>query len=156
MKNKVILTDCDGVLVDWLYAFDAWMRDKGYNKVRSDVYELELCYNIPRAEMGYVFYCITSLSLDPNAAKLREQNIKALFGETAFAKVICLDTGADKDEALLPYLDSGCIWVEDKIENADLGSVMGLAAILMSNESNKNYDGDATVVDSWKEIYEML
>jgi hypothetical protein len=57
---------------------------------------------------------------------------------------------------LLPYLDSGCIWVEDKIENADLGSVMGLAAILMSNESNKNYDGDATVVDSWKEIYEML
>jgi hypothetical protein len=189
MKNKVILTDCDGVLVDWLYAFDVWMRNKGYNKVRSDVYELELCYNIPRPEMkayvrlfneseavatmpplgdaikyvkklheekGYVFYCITSLSLEPSAAKLREENIKALFGNTAFEKIICLDTGADKDEALLPYIDSGCIWVEDKIENADLGNFLGLAAVLMSNESNKNYDGDATVVDSWKEIYEML
>ena len=154
MKNKVILTDCDGVLVDWLYAFDAWMARKGYKKTHSDVYALEECYGIPRAEMkrlvrffnesasivevpplrdaikyvkklheekGYVFHCITSLSLEPAAAKLREKNLKALFGETVFEKVVCLDTGADKDEALMPYLDSGCVWVEDKIENVDLG-----------------------------------
>ena len=48
-------------------------------------------------EFGYVFHCITSLSTDPNAAKLREMNLAKLFGKTAFAKVVCLPTGADKD-----------------------------------------------------------
>ena len=170
MKNKVILTDCDGVLVDCVYAFDAWMARKGYKKAHSDVYALEECYGMPRAEMkrlvrffnesavvgnmpplrdaikyvkklheekGYVFHCITSLSLEPAAAKLREKNIRALFGETAFEKVVCLDTGADKDDALLPYLDSGCVFVEDKIENADLGFRMGLHGVLMSHGHNE-------------------
>ena len=190
MKNKVILTDCDGVLVDWVYAFDAWMARKGYKKTHSDVYALEECYGIPRAEMkrlvrffnesasigdvpplrdaikyvkklheekGYVFHCITSLSLEPAAAKLREKNIRALFGETAFEKIVCLDTGADKDEALMPYLDSGCVWVEDKPENAVVGAKMGLNALLIEHDHNADFvDADVTKVKTWKEIYDMM
>lgn len=189
MKNNVILTDCDGVLVDWVYAFDVWMARKGYNKLHEEVYDLHECYGIEKSECkklvrffnesaavgsmpplrdaikyvkklheekGYVFHCITSLSLDPHAAKLREKNLHALFGPTAFEKIVCLDTGADKDEALYPYLDSGCIWVEDKEENADLGCRMGLHSVLMSHAHNEGYDGDATVVANWKEIYEMV
>ena len=30
MKEKVILTDCDGVLLDWGYSFDQWMARHGY------------------------------------------------------------------------------------------------------------------------------
>ena len=30
--DKVILTDCDGVLLNWQYAFDCWMEEKGYEK----------------------------------------------------------------------------------------------------------------------------
>lgn len=30
MKDKVILTDCDGVLLDWGYSFDQWMARHGY------------------------------------------------------------------------------------------------------------------------------
>ena len=30
MKDKVILTDCDGVLLDWSYAFSQWMSRHGY------------------------------------------------------------------------------------------------------------------------------
>jgi len=30
MKEKVILTDCDGVLLDWGYAFHQWMARHGY------------------------------------------------------------------------------------------------------------------------------
>ena len=54
-------------------------------------------------ELGYVFHCITSLSLDRHAGILRKQNIELLFGKTAFEKIVCLDTGADKDLALAPY-----------------------------------------------------
>lgn len=42
MKNKVILTDCDGVLTDWEYAFDIWMQQHGFNKVEGG----NLKYNI--------------------------------------------------------------------------------------------------------------
>lgn len=40
--NKIILTDADGVLLDWEYAFDVWMRTHGFNKVDGG----NLKYNI--------------------------------------------------------------------------------------------------------------
>ena len=108
-------------------------------------------------ELGYVFHCVTSMTLDRYANKLREQNLSNLFGETAFEKVHCLDTGADKDDALLPYLDSGCLWVEDKIKNAELGDRLGMSAVLMKHDHQNDYTNDAIpAVESWKEIYEML
>jgi hypothetical protein len=55
-------------------------------------------------ELGYRFHCITSLSLDPNAQRLREMNLAKLFGPTVFERVVCLDTGAHKDDALEEYL----------------------------------------------------
>ena len=33
MYNKLILTDADGVLLDWEYAFNIWMTEKGYTLV---------------------------------------------------------------------------------------------------------------------------
>lgn len=33
MKNKIILTDVDGVLLDWEYAFDVYLQTHGFNKV---------------------------------------------------------------------------------------------------------------------------
>ncbi len=42
MKNKVILTDCDGVILDWLYAFDQWMARHGYTVVEEGQYDMDL------------------------------------------------------------------------------------------------------------------
>ena len=28
-----IITDCDGVLLDWIFAFDVWMAEQGYQKL---------------------------------------------------------------------------------------------------------------------------
>ena len=42
MKNKIILVDADGVLLDWEYAFDVYMRQHGFNKVDGG----NLKYNI--------------------------------------------------------------------------------------------------------------
>ena len=190
MNDKIIVVDCDGVLLDWEHSFKLWMKEKGY-EVKNDVeysmaksYEMEkpemkklirhfnesatMCCLPPlrdavkyvrkiHEELGYVFHCVTSMTLDRHANKLREQNLSNLFGETAFEKVQCLDTGADKDDALLPYLDSGCIWVEDKIKNAELGDRLGMSAVLMKHDHQNDYTNDAIpAVESWKEIYEML
>jgi len=108
-------------------------------------------------EFGYVFHCITSLSTDPAAAKLREMNLAKLFGDTVFEKVVCLPTGADKDEALLPYKDTGCWWVEDKYDNALVGHNLGLRSILMEHGHNMHwYHEDIPIVKNWREIFERI
>ena len=108
-------------------------------------------------EHGYVFHCITSVSIDPNAIKLREMNLRKLFGETAFQKIICLDTGADKDNALFPYRDTGCWWIEDKIQNAELGANLGLNSLLMEHGHNMHhYHDHVRTVKNWEEVYSII
>jgi hypothetical protein len=108
-------------------------------------------------EHGYVFHCITSLSLDPNAGKLREMNLHKLFGKQAFERIVCLDTGADKVDALMEYQDTGCYWIEDKPENAVVGYRAGLRSLLVEHGHNMHfYHGGVTVVKNWKEIYQLI
>ena len=186
--NKIILTDADGVLLNWEYAFRTWMAKHGYEEKSDDpsTYDIGIRYGIPKAEKesavklfnesaaigylpplrdamyyvdllhrkhGYTFHCITSLSTDQDACNLREQNIKKLFGETAFSKFIFLDTGADKDKVLAMYKDSGYIWIEDKVENAQCGLDMGLESILIEHGHNMHSDICPKMKD-WKEVYE--
>jgi uncharacterized HAD superfamily protein len=84
-------------------------------------------------------------------------NLKKLFGETAFEKFVFLDTGADKDEALEPYRNSGYFWIEDKITNAQVGSELGLKSLLMEHGHNMDFN-DAAIprVRNWKEIYNLI
>jgi len=43
---KKILTDCDGVLLDWENAFHDWMVQRGYNKVVQGTYDLSVAYDL--------------------------------------------------------------------------------------------------------------
>ena len=49
---KKIVTDCDGVLLDWAFAFDVWMREQGYFRLpNTDHYfEQSKRYGIPEKE----------------------------------------------------------------------------------------------------------
>lgn len=108
-------------------------------------------------EHGYVFRVISSLSNDEYAHRLRTKNLLELFGPTVFESYVYLDTGADKDEALAPYANSGCVWIEDKPENAVVGADLGLDSILMSHPHNADFSHpNVTRVNNWKEIYGML
>ncbi len=187
--DKLILVDCDGVLLDWKYAFYKYMNENGYTVIEESQYDIAKTFGIEKEQArilvrqfnesarigflpglrdaikyvkklhseGYVFHCITSLSTDYYAGKLREQNLERLFGKDVFERVVCLDCGADKDDGLLPYKDSGCIWVEDKPENAECGLNMGLRSILIEHDFNKDYENNNLVkVKNWKEIYESI
>tara|TARA_Y100000385_G_scaffold74492_1_gene75246 strand:+ start:2055 stop:2636 length:582 start_codon:yes stop_codon:yes gene_type:complete len=187
--DKLILVDCDGVLLDWKYAFYKYMNENGYTVIEESQYDIAKTFGIDKEQArmlvrqfnesarigflpglrdaikyvkklhseGYVFHCITSLSTDYYAGKLREQNLERLFGKDVFERVVCLDCGADKDDGLLPYKDSGCIWVEDKPENAECGLNLGLRSILIEHDFNKDYENNNLVkVKNWKEIYESI
>lgn len=190
MKN-IILTDCDGVLTNWEWAFRIWMIERGYqfeeagrnnyylhhhfkDTTKEEIKKLVKFFNESAAigflpalrdsvyyvkrlheEYGYYFRVITSLSLDKNAYSLREMNLHKLFGN-AIESVVCLDTGADKDQALMPYKDTGMWWIEDKPENADVGHQLGLRSILVEHGHNMNHTCPYPVVKDWKEIYNLI
>jgi len=52
-SKRVILTDVDGVLLDWEGAFDSWMEQNGYLKQHPHVldYDMHLRYGIERPDM---------------------------------------------------------------------------------------------------------
>jgi len=191
--NNIILTDIDGVMLNWEWAFTTWMEQHGYTQVEDGNQYYNVCerfgisegigrnkvnifnesaaigflpalrdsmYYVKRLheEHGFVFRAITSLSLDPSAYKLRKMNLEKLFGETVFDDILCLDTGADKDEALEPYRDSNMWWIEDKMENANTGLKFGLRSILIEHGYNM-YDSVPVGMKkcvNWKEIYEHI
>jgi len=188
-NQKTILVDADGVLLDWVYSFRAWMDRHGYKIKDYDAYRMDEAYGLDRdegkklcrmfnesatirklpplrdaikyvkklhEEHGFVFRVISSLSEDQYAQHLRIKNLRELFGDTVFESYVFLDTGADKDDALEPYRDSGCWWVEDKAENANLGYDLGLDSLLMAHDHNEGYEGPVRKVNNWKEIYEII
>ena len=108
-------------------------------------------------EHGYRFHCITSLSTDPNAVRLREMNLAKLFGKTAFERVLCLPTGADKNEALEEYRDTGCYWIEDKPVNAEAGLAAGLRPLVIEHGHTLHYYHEhITLVKNWRDVYGIV
>jgi uncharacterized HAD superfamily protein len=52
IKNNVILTDCDGCLLDWEYAFDIYLRSHGFRKTLEGnlKYDIGKRYGIDREQ----------------------------------------------------------------------------------------------------------
>lgn len=50
--NKTILTDCDGVLLNWEYAFNIWMEEHGHTMIDNGhfIYNIGKRYNIEHDE----------------------------------------------------------------------------------------------------------
>lgn len=50
--DKRIILDCDGVLLDWAYAFDVWMVEHGYTKISNtnQYYDQTRRYGISQVE----------------------------------------------------------------------------------------------------------
>ena len=45
-KDKIILVDCDGVLCDWLFAYDVYNETNGLKVLESDCYNVATRYGI--------------------------------------------------------------------------------------------------------------
>jgi hypothetical protein len=108
-------------------------------------------------EHGYVFHCISAVPDLHPVREARWKNIKALFGETTFERLILCDSSKNKPEHLLPYKDSGCFWIEDLWTNAMVGVPLGLNCLLMDHHYNKGFSHpEVKRVKNWKEIYNTI
>ena len=191
-KDKIILTDIDGCVLDWEEGFSVWMEHHGHQKVdgyqfkysigdryglsyeqgnkmvrqfnesaaigflpplRDAQYYIKLLHEKHR----YHFLAVTSLSTDPYAKYLRERNLRKLMG-SAFKDVICLETGADKDEILeeLSKKYVGNWWIEDKPVNLTEGTKRGFKGILIEHGHNMNAQIDGKVAKNWEDVYNFV
>ena len=192
--NKVIITDVDGVLLNWEDAFITWMEHQGHKRQEGAqfIYSAGKQFGMSQSEghrmveifnqsatmgflpplrdaqhymkllsekHGYRFIALTSLSTDPYAKQLREKNLEKLFGD-CWDDVICLATGADKDQSLtmLNHIHPGAYWIEDKLENLKVGTELGFSGILMEHGYNMGTQDDPSffTATTWEEIYNHI
>lgn len=185
-----ILTDVDGVLLDWDHHFTRWMIEKGYTLFDPSAYELEkrfgvsskiiqnLCetYN-QSAEIGFHeafrdsikytrkiheetgarFTCISSLSKNKAAQRLRTQNLQNVFGDI-FNDFIFLGCGHYKGDVITRFAYHDLWWIEDKPENANAGLSVGLKCILINHPYNLSHKLHPSIVrvNNWKEIHSLI
>jgi hypothetical protein len=84
-------------------------------------------------------------------------NLNNVFGKGVVKKLVCLDTGADKHEALEEYKDSGLYWLEDKTENAECGLEFGLKSVLISHGHNDDCDNKEIIkCQDWNAIADTI
>lgn len=46
--SKLILTDCDGVLLQWEDAFHKWMKINGFEQIGKGHYDIDMMYHLPQ------------------------------------------------------------------------------------------------------------
>ena len=76
-EEKIILTDCDGVLLAWEDAFHDWMKSKGFTKKAEATYDISASFGIPKT-LGKKF-----ILRKPSRLKSRRQNIKIVRDKDA-------------------------------------------------------------------------
>ena len=182
-SNRIILTDVDGVLLEWERHFTDWMLQRSYynnNEERIYLYKLlpnkqntyemaeRFGLSVPEIrkeirEFNKSAWMATqspmpdSQTSDVPAQKVRKKRLGELFGDHIFKNYHILDTGADKDSALAEFHNTGLYWVEDKPKNALAGLKYGLKPILIDHEYNRDFNHDDIIrVSNWEEIHKLL
>jgi hypothetical protein len=51
--DRLILTDCDGVCLDWEWAFNVWMQEHGFEEIAGSKlqYDMSIRYNVSKDQI---------------------------------------------------------------------------------------------------------
>ena len=51
--DRLILTDCDGVCLDWEWAFNVWMQEHGFEEITGSKlqYDMSIRYNVSKDQI---------------------------------------------------------------------------------------------------------
>ena len=177
--RKLLLTDIDGVVLDWSGHFNRYLKQhypdlelmdptqfdqkqqigqliEGFNKTAWIGFLQPLrdaADVLPKfKQQGWTVIACTSMGSDQYANSLRKMNIENHF-PNVFDRVDIIPFMEPKHEWLSQYKGSGATWVEDKWSNALAGVDQGLNTYLMRHEYNAYADNNnVKKVDNWQQI----
>jgi FMN phosphatase YigB (HAD superfamily) len=177
--DKVLLVDCDGVMLEWHNRFHSLFPEKEH---KNDFYVIESqdemdihTFNssptfgelLPYKdsiegikqlkERGFTIVAITSSGTSPITKAFRRKNLDDLFGTDAINAIHVCELHGDKTPLLSRFKDKGYMWIEDSPKNAMKGKELGLTPLLMNTPMNANKDDMGLQrVDSWEEIVRIV
>lgn len=183
--TKVILTDIDGVILNWEKAFVSWMADRGYSRSTKAYYDIHGMYDISFEEADRLirefnisdsiahlepirkstevipmllsegFEFIGITSMNPKSRDNRKKNIKNVFGSDPFSTIIYANPKTPHLEDMSEKFGN-VVWIEDHPDNADLGVKSNLDSLLMDHDYNRAYDGQAKRITDWNCVVNHL
>jgi len=101
--DKVILTDCDGVLLDWEHSFSSWMDKKGFKTVDGyrDLYKVYKRYGVSREETKPLVRHFNESAWMEDIPPLRDavKYVRKLHEEHGYV-FHCITSMSDDDKAI--------------------------------------------------------
>ena len=70
MSDKIIITDCDGVLLDWETAFHKWMESHGHVLVAHGMYDICEQYGMEKPLGNRCFFKVLGTRVSKNTRSL--------------------------------------------------------------------------------------
>ena len=101
-KNKIILTDCDGVCLDWEYGFHTWMSTHGHELKNNNLYSVAKQYEMTdenAKRQVEIFNSAASMGFLPPLRDAQEV-LKLLNKNYGYRFVICSSLSKDKNSLL--------------------------------------------------------
>jgi phosphoglycolate phosphatase-like HAD superfamily hydrolase len=167
--DKVLLVDCDGVLVEWHNRFHESFPNKEQDDMDIHTFNSSPTFGELYAykdsvdgikqlkERGFTIVAITSSGTSPITKAFRRKNLDDLFGTDAINAIHVCELHGDKTPLLSRFKDKGYIWIEDSPHNAILAKDLGLSPLLINTPMNADKDDMGIQrVDSWKEIVRIV
>jgi len=155
--SKLIVTDVDGVLLDWYWAFDVWIAEKGYRRLpgTEEIFWAGSRYGIGEDDAIKLIMefnesaCIGFLPAIGDAV----QYVK-LLNEEHNAHLSIHESKMDFLREHYSNIDAW--WIEDRADHADAGARVGLKTILVDYPYNKDYQGPVKRATDWRQIYNIV
>lgn len=175
MNTNIILTDIDGVVLDWETQFHKWMETRGYNLTKKGVYYMDEAYSLPKERAiryledfntsAYISGLPTFRDSISGIATLKDNGyrfiaitsvgsdfytdkLRRINLEEHFGKDTFVEIhciGENKRTYLEKYRNIGNYWIEDSPKNAEIGVELGINTFLMNHSHNQYYDNDKVI-----------
>lgn len=168
-EKNIILTDIDGVVLNWETQFHLWMNSRGYNQIRNGVYDIKDAYEISYEKSidhlnnfntsAYIIDLPAFRDSLSGIATLKEQGYKFVgitaIGEDYYSKLLrkinlenlfgkdtfidLICVEKDKKPHIQKYSEESVCWIEDSPKNAEVGCEFGIKTFLMNHLHNEYY-----------------
>lgn len=180
-KDKILIVDIDGVILDYhqgiIEAYESHYVETDNPESLDDIFSPTLVNGIitlfnqtpkfselePYRESdvylkklfdeGFKIHAITACGDGLLTQQLRMDNLLNVFGDI-FASVEYVPLGSSKVDLLKNYRDSQYVYVEDRFEHYVDAESLGIDAVMMETNFNKNID--CNKVKNWKEVYDYI